>query len=312
MWTTLAFLSCAALAGSWKQEEINPKVLTDVTAFTLDKRDWRVGLFQVHYGLLTNTQIGTTHALYWLKVPNAQVKITAIQTPKLDVSLQAGWFYKDFADLGLKGLTTTITPIGWTASWTPHHRWGIHFGQDWTLASLDGRVTVRQIGRAVGDLTGADITDDLIAAVGKGDALYGGANLNLLKVRFAIDYRLNRRDSIVFISNTYVAVSGLLAAGASVDVEGIDAEVGASARVRVPLSETLPSLNSLSWQWSWKHFHLRIGVPLPLTNYFAYPQALNFNWVLGPKHDRDQTVEVEDTPEPQDIEPEPAPQQPEP
>ncbi len=285
MWIALS-LFAVAFAGTWADQEIDPKVLTDVSAYTVDKRDWRVGIYSIEYGLLTNLQVGTIQALYLLKVPNAHGKVTAIQTPKLDVSLQAGWFYKDLTSLGLKNMTATMTPIGWTGSWIPHRRWGIHFGTESTLARVDGRVNVKDIGVAVRELTGVKITKDLKKAVGQNGGLYGGANLNLMSTHFAVDFRLNRRDSIIFSSTTYLVVSGLLAAGVTVEYEDIEAEVGASARVRIPLTETLPRLNSLSWQGSWEHFHLRVGLPLPIANYFAYPQAINAYWVLGPKKNR--------------------------
>jgi len=297
MWIAAALLTVSAIAGDWKNEEIDPKVLTDLTAFTLDKKDWRLGLAKVEYGLLTNTQIGTTHVLYLLRVANAHAKVTAIQTPKLDVSLSAGWFYKDLGSLGLKGVDATITPISWTGSWTPHRRWGIHFGSDYTLASIDGKVNVEDIGNAIEEFTGANITKDLQKAVGKNSGLYGGANLNLISTRFAVDYRINRRDSIIFASKTYVAVSGLLAAGAAVKVQGIDAELGASARLRVPLTETLPSLNSVSWQFSWEHFHLRLGIAVPVRNVYAYLQAVNIYWVLGPKKNKKGAPVVAEDPE---------------
>ncbi len=55
----------------------------------------------------------------------------------------------------------------------------------------------------------------------------------------------------------------------------------ASARIRMPLRESIQALVSLSWQWSWRRFHLRLGLPLPPSNLFAYPQAVKLYWVLG-------------------------------
>jgi hypothetical protein len=272
--SALLALPRAAHAGEWAKSEIDPKVITDVTAYTVDKKHLELGLFRQEYGLLHNLSIGTRVPYYLLAVPNAHAKVTAIQTPKLDVAIQAEWMYRDLQSLGVPNGTITLTPITWTGSWLISQRLSLHFGTAWTIAAVNGSVI------------GADISDDLAALVGADGGLYAGANLTLFETDLAVEFRINRRDTLLFVWRQYAWVNGLAAGGVALDSSDIDVEIGPSVKFRAPLKETLPALVSLSWQWSWEHLHVRVGIPLPLTGpgaVFALPQAFALYWDLGPK-----------------------------
>ncbi len=278
----LSLLStCTAPAGEWSSQEIAPKARSSPsTAYTIGKGVTQVGLVRQNVGLLDNLQIGTTAPLFALGVPNAQAKVTAIQTPKLDVSLDGGAYWTSLARFGVPDGDILVTPVGWTASWVISRRWSLHGGTAWTIARAQGSVSAAQIGQGLAAVTGADITEDLLPVVGAG--AYAGANLTLYQTRLALDYRLNRRDSLVLSSNTWVWANGLLAAGVEAqDLGGVDVQGGASARVKIPLQESIPSLTTLCWQFDWRRANLRVGVPLPFENYFAWFQAFDFHVLLG-------------------------------
>lgn len=278
-----------AAAGTWSEQPIDPRNLVDGTAFTVPKKHWRLGLVNVDYGLLTNTSVGTSAPLWAVGIANARMKVTAIQTPKFDASIQGSWMRVGLPDFDGH---VTVTPVAITGSWTPHPRWGLHFGPAWTLASVQGSVRAADIGQGIAAVTGADISADLIAALGQRGGVYGGANLSLLRNHAQIEYRMNRRDSLILRSDTYVALSGLVAAGAAVESGEAEVQAGASARLSMPLTESLPSINTLSWQLSWRRFHVRLGVPLPIGNYFGWLQAVDLYWVLGPSRRAERSTEA--------------------
>ncbi len=285
MFTALFMLLMGlAQAGEWAQKPIDTKVTTNGTAYTIGKGQARLGAVNQDFGLLHNTSIGTTLGLWPFYIPNAHTKITAIQTPKLDVALDAGWLYYDLDHLNIPNSTMTVTPVGWTGSWTPHQRVGVHAGTGWILASANGRLSAVQIAKGVYALTGANIKRDLVGALGNDGGVYAGANLTMFQTRFGLEYRLNRRDAIVFRSTSWLGLRGLIAAGVAVNNSAdVDLEIGGSARIHVPLRQELPSLTTLSWQWSWRRVQAKVGIPLPVWNYYAYVQAIDIVVLLGPE-----------------------------
>ena len=269
----------------WKDHDIERRVLTDVTAYTVGAKRWRVGLQRQQYGILENWSVGTTTLFWLLRAPNLNTKVTAIQTRNVDVSLEAEYISYNAQALLNAPATLRVTPIKGTVSWTPHRRWGLHMGYGALVASLDGQVKGKQIAKTLEPIIGVDLSESLDL---EGSGVYAGANLTLQNLRLAFEYRMNRRDSLVFSSNNYIVLNGLVAAGAQLDDvgQGAEAQVGASARVRVPLAASVPTLNALSWQWSWPKFHLRLGIPFPnIGNGLAYVDAITFYWVLGKGND---------------------------
>jgi hypothetical protein len=126
-------------------------------------------------------------------------------------------------------------------------------------------------------LAGADVSEALAAELGDAGSLYAGANATLRSFRLAADYRLNRRDSLIFATTNYIGLSGLVAAG--YQTEDADIAIGPSARFDIPV-DNLGSVTCVAWQLSWPHFHLRLGVPLS-GGLFGWAQAVQAYWVLG-------------------------------
>lgn len=277
-----------AVAGDWKDQEVEPKLLTDVTAYTVGKRRWHLGLYEQSYGLFDNVQVGTSAALWPFGLPNLQAKITAIQTPKFDAAFDVTVIGYNLEALGVPGGSARLTPLSWTASWMLDPQLSLHFGQGWWLARLDGAVGTDTIAEAMSNMIGVDLADDLEAVLSSEGGLYAGANLTLTEGHISADLRINRRDSLVWTSSWFVALSGLVAAGVeSVGEDATSVEPGASVRFSVPLKERLQAMTTLSYQLSYERFHLRLGIPYGSSNlkWFALPRALQVYWVLGPNPD---------------------------
>ncbi len=283
-------LGALAFAGGdgsekWKDGELDPKVLHDVTAYTAGKNVWTLGVGTQDFGLLTNMSIGTRAAFYVLGVANAHAKITAIQTPKFDVAFQAEWLRRGFGE----DIVVTATPIGWTGSWIVSRRLSLHGGTSWMLMSAKGTLGVDEIASGLAGVIGVDVSADLSEQLSTTE-VYAGVNASVYQTRIAADYRLNRRDSIVFTLQNYVALSGLVAGGVGYTTpDGIELQAGPSARFAVPLDDALPVAMTLSWQFSWDRAHLRLGIPLTkgISVIYAMPEALALYWDLGPKKKAD-------------------------
>ncbi|MEZ4240819.1 MAG: hypothetical protein R3F59_32620 [Myxococcota bacterium] len=271
---------------AWHRQPIEEKANPHGTAYTVGRGTWSLGLVEQELGLLDNLDVGVVTPLWALGVPNVHGKVTAVRTRRLDVALDAGAYSTGLARFGVPDGRLTVTPVGFTASGVVSRRFSVHGGAGWTLANAHGALHADDLSAAVLAATGADIRRELRQALGDGGGVYAGAHLTLFQTRFAADWRLNRRDSLVLASNTWVWMSGLAAAGVGVDAGDAELQVGASARVKVPLGNTLPSLTTLSWRFDWPRVDLRIGVPLSLSNPFAWFQAFDLQLVLGPRQPR--------------------------
>jgi hypothetical protein len=289
MWSVLLLMGllCGETqASDWKEQEIDPKVLTDVTAFTVGKGRYHVGAFRQGVGILDNASVSTNTLLIGLQVPNVSAKVTAIQTDRIDASLEGGRYQVNPGLVGLPGREMTVTPVSTRVSWTINPKWGLHLGWTWTNVKLSGEMSGAEIAAAISSSTGADIGAGLLDGMGDQQGLTAGADLTLLRTNFAADFRLNRRDSIILTNTTTVFLRALIAGGVvSTDAAGNETEVGASARFTIPMSSTVPEVSTLSWQWSWERLHLRVGIPLsgPETVLLALPRAFSAYWVLGPR-----------------------------
>jgi len=282
-WLSLLVASSLALAGDWSKQPIEPKSLPDGTAYTIGTKTYRVGLVKQQVGLLDNLDLGVRVPLYALGLVNVHGKVTAIQTKRVDVSLDGEYIGASLDGFGVPDGRIRVYPVGWTASWMISKRFSLHGGTAWTVASAEGSLNAEQLAEGLEALTGADLSEEL---GGELSGAYAGANMSLFQTRLQAEYRLNRRDSLVLRSNNWLYLNALVAAGVDTGgqqaQQGTEVQAGASARVRLPLTESLQALTTLSWQFSWRRAHLRLGIPVPLSNTFAWLQAVDFYVLLGP------------------------------
>lgn len=275
---------------SRKEQEPDPYHQQDFTAYTVQKGQWRVGLSEVDYGLLDNLSVGTTTYL-WLVGSNVRAKITAVDTKRIDVSVQGSVlrlydFWTASLTGGREGILLRATPIGWRSSILINPKWSVHLGNTWTLGRLEGTVSGQDILALVGTVAGGDLSSSIGDAVG--DSVYAGAwgNFALAQSNFAVEWRRNRRDSWILESNNTLWASGLVVGElGSSTTSGENGEdeteiaAGAAARFRAPL-KTVPSAASLSRQWSFEKLNLRLGIPLNPQNPLSWTQAIQIYWLL--------------------------------
>jgi hypothetical protein len=268
-----------------KHLDVAPKAKTDFTAYTLGHHQWRVGLLNLDYGLLPNASIGTSPVLN-IFATNARIKATAITWGRFDFSAQAGIMSLNTRMLGVENVDANIVPLKGTASWAFGPRLGLHMGGTWMIARLRGDLTGDQLQALLGDVTNADSEDSGLASA-IGDNAYAGAvgNINIAQQHVALEWRLNRRDSIVFQSNNTLYVSGVVAgtAGISDEESGVQAGAGIGVTFDLDPSQAFGSASSIAWQWSWKKANLRVGVPLTPQNPQAWAQCVQLYWLLGPE-----------------------------
>ncbi|MEO0600447.1 MAG: hypothetical protein AAF211_03370 [Myxococcota bacterium] len=291
MWLFVALVASAvAKDGPWRKKDIDPKVRPVGTAYTVEQFGWQIGPLAQKFGVLDNLQIGTQTVPWLLGAPNLQGKLTAIQLEKFDLALDAGIYFIDLGryanTLGYEeGFDANVTAprLGFRGSWVVSRRLSVHFGAGAYFARARGQVGLSDLATTVSTLAGADIEEELRAVLGDSTDVLADIRLAMPQYRFSVDFRLNRRDSIVFTSNAFLALTGQLNAGAeSTASDGaVLVEGGAYARVTTPLPQTLGTLTTLSWQFDWRRATLRLGIPLDPTNPIAWTQAVDFYLMFG-------------------------------
>lgn len=272
-------------AGRRKTQSVAPRSKTDFTAYTLGHHQWRAGFLNLDYGLLPNASIGTSPLANIFAV-NGRIKATAITWGRFDFSAQAGIARLNTGLLGAEAISASLVPLKGTASWAVGPRLGVHLGGTWMIARLTGDLTGDQLQSLLGGLTNAGSEDDgLVTAFG--DSTYAGAvaNVNIAQQNFALEWRLNRRDSIILQSNNTLYVNGVVAgtAGVSDPESGITAGAGVGVTFDLDPSQAFGSATSLAWQWSWRRANLRVGLPLTPNNPLAWTQCVQLYWLLGPE-----------------------------
>lgn len=292
----------------WGKREIDPKARVVGTAYTVEQFGWRIGPLAQTFGVLDNLQIGTQLVPLALGAPNVQGKVTAIQLPRFDVAVDAGVYFVELGRFsGTLGFdddfdARLVAPrIGWRGSWAISKRWSLHFGSGIYIFDASGQVGVADLATAVATLAGADIEDELRTVLGDSTDALADIRLVLPQTRFSVDFRFNRRHSLILTSNAFPLLRAQLNAGAETEASDgtVVVEGGAYAGVAGPLPETFGTLTTLSWQFDWRRGNLRLGIPLNPTNPIAWTQAVDLNLMFGksrskrPVGYRD-SVEVED------------------
>lgn len=246
-------LASLALAGEWSAQDPEPRYESDFTAHTIGRNRLRVGLLNLDYGVLDNLQVGTAPLPTVLGVVNVRAKVTAIRLPTLDASLQAGWTRFDAGPV-----LVTAYPIQANASWIASPWFSIHGGVRWENLEATGQFTLDDVGDAAAGMLGLDLGPELAETLAGAGSLYGGAHLTLVQGQLACDWRLNRRDSLIFQWKGYTWLSARLDAGYETEDEAV--QVGVSGKVRKPLDDELLGVTTASWQFTWPHWRLRMGL----------------------------------------------------
>jgi hypothetical protein len=174
--------------------EQNPYGQTDFTAYTLEWGEVKIGLASITAGLLPRTQIGTVPLLDLLGVPNVNLKVNALRAGPVDVAI-LGSFYT----IGLGEFRGTWLGSGAMASVRIAEPLSFHFGGDYVSVNGGGFPDPRGLPSLLTDATGTDL-DDWEMTLEELEAQGGDLTISadIIRVKAAMDYRLNRRDSFVF------------------------------------------------------------------------------------------------------------------
>jgi len=279
----------AACLGTAHAADAPQQRFTDFTAYTVSQRQKRVGFNSLTYGLLENVSVGTSPLLL-IVGPNIRAKVTAVELERLAFSLEGGYyapydFWLSSLTDGASNIDLQVTPIAWRGSWQISPKWSAHYGNTWTLGRVEGELTGGQIVSLIEGVVGAEIDQAIVDSLGV-DTLYAGAqgNFTLAASNLAVVWQRKENAGFIFQSNNYLWASGIVAATAGTSDGESSAGVGVAAVFEQVLT-TAPSAVSLSWQRSWDRLNLRLGIPLTAGNPFAFTQAFQLYWLLGPKAD---------------------------
>lgn len=273
----------------WRDQPIDPKGNEEGTAHTLGKGKVSLGLVRQAWGPLDNVELSTVAAADLIGFPNVGVKVTAIQTPAVDIAGRVGatWLNLPMVTAAdeLKG---SLVPVGWTGTWTTTEHLSLSLGGTWNILSLRGTFTTAQMAEGLATATGTEIDPallDVLKDVDEDSDVFAATQVVLSQGHLGLDWRLNRRDTLLLRTTSFTRLSGTVQGGYSVTEgeSGTTAEIGPSARLVVPLQDQISLLATLSWEWQWRRLHLRVGVPLPIGSswVFALPEAFSLHWVLG-------------------------------
>lgn len=267
---------------AWRHAEVDPFYEPSFSAYTVGRHDLRVGLLNLDFGLLDNLQVGTAPALDLLGIYNVRAKVTAIQTRRIHASFEAtGLFWNGTWGEDAEDLSITAWPLMVTGSWMVGRKVSLHAGYRWENLDLRGGFDAEDLASGLASMLGLDLGEELSAALEDQGAFYGGGRMTLGQGRLALDWRLNRRDSLIVQVWRYNTLHARIDAGA--ELAGGTTEAGAAVKIEQPLEGVVGAASSLSYQLTWPRFRARVGIPLPGEDAMPLlwlPQAFELYWLF--------------------------------
>ena len=261
--------------------EVEHRVV-DVTAYTLPKGQWKVGLFRTDWGMSEHTSIGT-RPLLWAVGANANIKVNLYETDRTALSIEGASTRVHQAWLSAltganSNMALSVRPLSARFSWKINEQWSVHTGITRTNTVLEGRLTGDQINTLIGAVIGVPV--DFSDALGVG-TVYAGAqgSVWLGQGNFALQWQRRPNQCWILESNSYAFASGLIVGTVNTTVEDATVGAGAAAAFDIVLS-SFPSATSIAWQRNWGHMHVRVGLPLSLANPLSYLQPFALYWLI--------------------------------
>jgi len=266
---------------AWREAPIDPAYEPDFSAYTIGHKRVRAGLMNIDYGLLDNVQIGTAPVLDLLRVYNIHGKVTAIQTERIDLAVEAtGMFWDGNWGEDQESISVTAWPLMATGSWVISERFSLHMGYRWDNLNLSGSFDSEDLVRALTSVVGLDLGDEIYGALEDKGTFYGGGRATLGQSRMAVDCRLNRRDSIVLQVWRYNTLNARIDAGGEL---GQGLEAGAAVHLQQPLDGVFAATSSIAYQLTLPRLRLRVGIPISggdtLPTLYL-PQAFELYWLF--------------------------------
>lgn len=282
-------LASLAWASEWSESPIEPRYEYDFTAYTVPRGHVKIGLVNLDVGAMKNVHLGTAPILFVVGYYNAHAKVTAIQTERFDLSLFGGFGYinRTFGgEATADGGTTTAVPIkawAWpfdaTASVIAAEKISFHGGLRIERFEVQSQFELDTLAAGLGTLVGADLSESLANGLKDNGAVYGGAELAVFQPHLAVDFRFNRRDSLIYQWKTTAFLHARVDAGYTTQTDTVS--VGAAAEVNTSLKDQALGTHSLSWQGSFKRWHLRFGIGKSAIPGGGILQATEISYILG-------------------------------
>ena len=212
--------------------------LLDTTAYSLHRREARLGLMNLSYGILDELQV-TTYTLPWLLglifedvAPNLELKSTFYDRRKLALSVSAGFLTGTILQPDETKIRYFLLPVSAAASVRINHDVSTHFGARYTAVSGD-----------------ADTQPG-------GTAIEGALVVDFLQLWGMFEWRLSRVVAFTFTLRWVPYVSDVVLNGT------VDAgNPTISAQLQGDLSELRNAFAVIpGFVFSWERANLRLGV----------------------------------------------------
>ncbi|MEQ1506594.1 MAG: biopolymer transporter ExbD, partial [Myxococcota bacterium] len=274
----------------------NPYGSTDFTAYTREWGEAKLGLANISYGIAPRVQIGTSPSLDAIGMFNASGKGNFLRFGPYDAALSASVYVVPITNLlrsvdpdreyNIAGYAVndeeifvdrvTYVSVALQNSLQLWKGWSVHGGIGYARAGAKGNLDFYNLPVVV--LPGLEDLGGEVAVV---PSVVG----ELVDLRFATDYRFNRRDSIIFqaAETVYGSARGAVTANFEelpTEVEGLN---NLDFVVRydgwIPWYRTARA--SLSWQFSWQRVDLRFGWGVSALPWSWALQALDLSYRFG-------------------------------
>lgn len=274
----------------------NPYGSTDFTAYTREFGEARLGLTSTTVGVLPRIHIGTSLLMNAVGAYNVTAKGNFLRLGPYDAALSGSVFLVPITDLlrtldpdGVYKIAgykvkdeqlfvdqfTTFT-VQLLNSLQIYRGWSIHGGVSYSRAGARGRIDFRNLPVVV--LPG-------VAPVGGDLTIVPAVIGELVDVRFATDYRFNRRDSLIFqiASPVWGSARGEFSAALEELPKRYRAlnDLDLALKYSRFLSFEDAFRTSLAWQFSWQRVDLRFGLGVSGIKRAWMLQALDLSYRLG-------------------------------
>ncbi len=258
----------------------NARGSTDFTAYVLEWGEVELGPTGLSIGALPRFQLGTIPLLDVLGLYNGWAKVNPLRLGGLDLALNATAFY-----LPIKGFTAYLLSGGGLVSLQILEPWSVHLGANYSIARAEGTPDLRGLSPYLASVAGEDLAEYSLQALH--DDLYIDASARFATVRFATDYRINRRDSIIAQAQAMVWAS----VDTDVDLppilnmnEALDVESEGTLRLQDAY------IVSLAYQAAWRRLTVRAGLGLSSQNAAWLIQTIKVNYRFGGETRRDERL----------------------
>lgn len=236
------------------KQEGSPHAQVDYTAYTLEWGEVKLGFTSFAVGILPRVQVSTVPLLNLVGLYNVGLKANPVRLGPVDISLQGSGYYLplgEFQGWSVGGGVMTSVKTGKVLS--------LHVGAEYRYSQADGLPTKAPplVQAVAGD--SLDLASLVAPAYAYTDDPHVKADSLLL--RFALDVKLNKRDSLILQAYgvPYGQVRGHLSAGQGSNASGVYRPVNAEVYDNSSLSVFNTYSVSLSWQFQFGNVDVRLG-----------------------------------------------------